>query len=420
MLLYDFSIQLYSLAARIAAINNKKALKWVIGRKNQHVPTLASSQKTVWMHVASLGEFEQGKPVLEQLKKRYPNLAIVLTFFSPSGYEQKKESPIADYIFYLPIDTKNNAQQFIKSINPDLAIFVKYDLWLHYLIELKNQSIPAILISGIFRPQHRYFKWYGGVFRTMLDQLDHIIVQDKTSASLLIEKLQLHAKVYGDTRVDRVAAGVDQAQIHPSIQKWAAPKQRILVFGSTWPVSEKMLVDVLNSPRFPKDVSIIIAPHDISVEHLCPLSKQLDRYGYALLSHLLEGDNQDLIDKRILFVDTIGHLSSLYGLGQAAYVGGGFTGDLHNILEAAAWEAPIIIGPKFSRFHEAVTLSREGKAVRVIHNSEELEQQLLYWLNNEAARQSAAQAARLYIDQNIGATNKIIDLIQKHYDDRLC
>ena len=357
IILYNIGIQLYALGIRLAAIWNTKARLWVDGRrglKNQlkHISEDGTFEGCIWFHCASLGEFEQARPVIEALKKQTDH-RICITFFSPSGYEIRKDYD-ADLILYLPLDTRSNAKQFVTAIKPKAAVFVKYELWHHYLKLLKQSSIPVYLLSATFRKDHRYFKWYGGFFRKMLKRLDGIFVQDKQSHALL-KSINISSHLSGDTRYDRVQALASVTKEN-SIAEEFTQGAFTIVAGSSWQEEESLLKAYHASNP---DVKIIIAPHDIGSGHL------------NQIEHLFEGQiiRYSKYDKNfkgnVLLIDNIGLLSSLYGYGDLAFIGGGFSGKLHNILEPAAYGIPVCFGPKHSRFHEAEEMIAFGSGFEV-------------------------------------------------------
>jgi 3-deoxy-D-manno-octulosonic-acid transferase len=396
------------LGIRIAALFNPKAKLWVNGRKNilQQIEEAVSgkNEKRIWIHCSSLGEFEQGRPVIEAIKKDYPEHKIVLTFFSPSGYEIRKDYEHADYVFYLPMDGSGNAKRFIQLINPTLAIFVKYEFWYHYLNQLKKKNIPTILISAAFRPTQVFFKPHGGLFRKILHCFDYLFVQDDMSVKLLGELgLKENVIVSGDTRYDRVAEIAKQAQTFPLIEHFKG-EHKLIIAGSTWPDDEKLLRECVHT--LPEGWKLVLAPHEIDNKHIEQL-QNLFRNTCVLYSELtLKGH-----DYPVLIIDNIGMLSSLYRYGDIAYIGGGFQpGGIHNILEPAVFGLPIIFGPVYQKFVEANLMVSHQYAFPVTNISE-----LNGWIEqltfDSHQLPTLQNAIKSYMQQHAGATVKIMRII---------
>ena len=406
--LYNFGIFLYRLSIGIASFFNPKARLWISGRKDLlskiEIFRNQNEGKLVWFHCASLGEFEQGRPVIEGLKKKQPDWKIVVTFYSPSGYEIRKNYTVADAVFYLPLDTKKNAQKFIKSLRPDYAIFVKYEFWYHHLFELNHRSIPTLLISATFRKEQIFFKWYGGLHRRMLTFFDQIFVQDKLSASNLqkidIQKITLS----GDTRIDRVLSIAKEGK---TIRKAALFKGNhpLLICGSTWEKDEKILAGVMANDKFP-NWKFIIAPHEIGEKHL----KQIEEIIPLPTIRFSKVTEQNIEDFRVLLIDNIGLLSALYHYGDLAYIGGGFGAGIHNTLEPMAHNLPVIFGPKYKKFSEAKYLVISGGGFS-INNKTDL-QNVFANLSNEEKRKVAAKKAKAYILENEGASVGVVDFLR--------
>ncbi|MXV51874.1 3-deoxy-D-manno-octulosonic acid transferase [Pedobacter sp. HMF7647] len=409
LLFYDFGIAAYNFLIILFSPFNHKAKLWVDGRKRllQTIEKqVTKGEKHSWFHFASLGEFEQGRPVLEAYKARYSEKKIVVTFFSPSGYEVRKNYPLADHVFYLPLDTKANASKFIKLINPELAVFTKYDYWYHYLNELKKVEIPACVISAIFRKEQPFFKWYGLLNRKMLGLLTKVFVQDYDSKELLNTIDINQVTVSGDTRFDRVVSNAMAASSFLEIDNFVEGK-KTLVAGSTWPEDEKLIASLLT--EYP-DWKIIIAPHEITESHLTSIEKLFkDSCRFSSLKKTMgKPINQQ---SRVLIIDNIGMLSSLYRYGNIAYIGGGFGAGIHNTLEAAAFGIPVIFGPNYHRFREATELIKCGGGF-AISNIRELELTVAK-LQSEAFVIEAGSNARNYVMNHTGATNKILDEIDR-------
>jgi 3-deoxy-D-manno-octulosonic-acid transferase len=407
--LYTFALQIYALLIRQVSLWNPKARQWVSGRKalfGQMRRALEGNTAMIaWFHCASLGEFEQARPVIEEFKKTYPAYKIFLTFFSPSGFEVRKNYPGADYIFYLPLDTKANALQFIRLVKPAIAFFAKYEFWYHYLTQLNRKDIPAISFSAIFREHQVFFRKYGHFFRKTLKEFEHIFVQNQQSAALLKSIGIQQVTVAGDTRFDRVKAICDQKKDLPLVQKFKN-SQKLMVIGSCWPQDMAILIPFLN--RFTDPLKIIIAPHEIHTEEIRGMQEQLQKKSVRF-SQALE---TTVADYDILIIDNIGMLSSLYQYGEFAYIGGAFGKGLHNILEAATFGMPIFFGPNYNKFQEAKDLL-ERKAAFSIATTEEFAEQFTQLYVNEPERQEKAGIARQYVANNTGATEKILEHCKK-------
>ena len=416
-LLYNIAISLYHFAIILASFFNEKAKKWVEGRKNifQSIEekinrkSQNSEISTIWFHCASLGEFEQGRPLMEKLKNlSFPNgekIKIFLTFFSPSGYEIKKNYPIADHIFYLPLDSRGNAEKFISIVKPSIAIFVKYEIWFHYMNELKKRNIPSYLISAAFRNDHHYFKWYGSWFRGMLEMFTHIFVQDENSKTLL-EKINVNkVTVSGDTRFDRVYETAKQAEEISLIARFRGQK-RVFIAGSTWPEDEKLISGITFSKY---NLKVIIAPHEIHESHINLI---IHSFSHLKTLRFSQANEKNIPDADVLIMDNIGLLSRLYRYGDMAYVGGAFGRSLHNILEPSAFGLPVLFGPDYHKNWEAAALIDRGGAFS-IGSSEELENKINFLLQDEMILKIASEMSRNFVRSNTGATGKIIEVIGK-------
>lgn len=402
LFIYNIGIRLYFLAAWFAAFFNKKAKFWVNGIRSRPI---ISTERSVWFHFASLGEFEQGRPVLEAIKLKTPATKIVITFFSPSGYEVRKDTELADEVYYLPLDTATNAANFINAIKPTKAIFTKYEYWYHYFNELHQQHIPLYIISGIFRPDQVFFKWYGSLHRKMLKMVTCFFVQDERSVELLKTVTITNTTVSGDTRFDRVWANAANPEPIPGIEGFKAGKP-LFIAGSTWPEDEKLLVElVIQYPEW----KFIIAPHEINAQRI----NELQRLLLPSIKYPQLTDNTQLTtDNRTLIIDNIGMLSSLYRYGDIAYIGGGFGKGIHNTLEAAAFGLPVIFGPNYAAFNEAKDLI-DLKAGLSINNIEALKAVAQPLMNDADHRQFTGQKAKDYVAKHIGATEKIVKAITK-------
>lgn len=413
MAFYTLSIYLYGLALRLAAFFHPKARKWVQGRQNwaarhrQLRTSLAAHQPLFWFHCASLGEFEQGRPLIEALKKRPNPPLILLTFYSPSGYEVRQYYPEADVVAYLPLDTPSNARTFLKIWEPQLAVFVKYEFWFNLLRQLQRQKVPTLLISGLFRSEQLFFKFYGGPFRRILKGFSHLFVQNEASGEQLSKAGVPHYTVAGDTRIDRVRSIAAQVPPIPFAADFCGTAP-VLVVGSSWPEDEARLLPYFNR-TLPVDWKVIIAPHEITPTHLQSIEEQLDlpsiRYSEA------EAAPTPVSAARVLLIDNIGMLSALYQYGRIAYIGGGFKTGLHNTLEPIAFGLPVLFGPHYHKFEEACYLVEEGGGF-VIEDTETLSQTLEQLQEPEAYQEAAGKALR-YITQNQGATQKVLRWIER-------
>ncbi len=396
--LYNISILIYGLIIRLVSLFNAKAKLFVDGRKGifeRIAEKKITIDRPIWFHFASLGEFEQGRPVLEKIKSLNPEEKILVTFFSPSGYEIRKNYALADGIFYLPLDTPANAKKFVRLVNPKMAIFTKYEFWPNYFKALASKNIPLYIISGIFRPNQIFFKWYGGFYRNVLKCVNHFFVQNEESKALLKNIHINNVEISGDTRFDRVYENAQMPKELPTIQKFCknAP---VLIAGSTWPDDEKLLVEL--AAKHP-NWKIIIAPHEIHASHIAEIQKLFPK---ALKFSEL---NQQTADHQILIINNIGMLSSLYQYGKIAYIGGGFGVGIHNTLEAAAFGLPIIFGPNYNKFQEAKDLINI-EAAKSISNADELASAFNYFNENESGK-----IASDYVANKKGATDIIIKKI---------
>jgi 3-deoxy-D-manno-octulosonic-acid transferase len=402
LIIYNIGIKLYYFIAIIASFVNTKAKTWVNGRRVQEVTTLPES---IWFHFASLGEFEQGRPVLEAMKAQYPLYKIVITFFSPSGYEIRKNTPLADFVYYLPLDTAQNAQQFINTIKPVAAIFTKYEYWYHYFNELHKQHIPLYVISAIFRPKQIFFKWFGSLHRQILTKVSCFFVQDEASRQLLSTININKVLISGDTRFDRVYINAQQPKALPVINDFKNQKP-VFVAGSTWPADEELIAPLIT--MYP-DWKFIIAPHEISEDKVNKLLSMLPAkktVRYSSVSTL----RTPLSNYQVLVIDNIGMLSSLYQYGDVAYIGGGFGVGIHNTLEAAAFGLPVIFGPNYSRFKEArelVTL----QAGFSIENAQQLQAISKKLITDAHFRNEAGSVASQFVTESKGATELIMSNI---------
>ena len=398
--IYNIGIAFYAILLKFAAFFNPKAKLFTSGRKNifQEIAKKVNPQdEPIWFHFASLGEFEQGRPVLETIKAKKPNQKIVVTFFSPSGYEIRKNYALAD-VFYLPLDTASNAKKFIDLVNPKQAIFTKYEFWHHYFNVLNERKIPLYLISGIFRPNQAFFKWYGGFYRNMLKNISHFFVQNTESISLLKSIGFDNISLAGDTRFDRVYENAQNPKRLELIETFCN-NDKVFIAGSTWSEDEKLLVSLTEKNP---DWKFIIAPHEIGQPHIQEIE---DLFPKAIKFSILSSQLSENLPQ-ILLIDNIGILSSIYQYAKVAYIGGGFGAGIHNTLEAAAFGLPVIFGPKYDKFQEAKDLI-EIDAAKSISNNEELVNAFEYFEENE----KASAAAKNYVEDKKGATEMILKKI---------
>jgi 3-deoxy-D-manno-octulosonic-acid transferase len=415
----------------MASLWNPKAKEWITGRKNLFQTLrskINSGDKIIWFHCASAGEFEQGKPVIEEMKRVYSSHKIVVSFFSPSGYRAAKKYQHADVITYLPADTRKNAKHFVDLIKPELVVFVKYDYWYHHLSALAFHHIPLIMVSAIFRREQLFFKWYGNFYKQMLFLFRQIFVQDEDSLDLLKAIGIQHSSLSGDTRFDRVKKIASNFFEVPLLREFIG-ESKVIVAGSTWNGDEEILSSYLKD----NPLKIVIAPHEIKEHHILKLQQSFpDCVLYSELKSLFassgvqtssiwnsinEQQEKDLQKKlanaKTLIIDSMGLLSRLYHYATVAYVGGGFKSGIHNTLEAVVYGKPVLFGPKYQKFKEARDLIAEGGAFSV-SNAEQLKTKMDHLLNDPSELTEAGSAAKNYIENNTGATEKIIQFIQEN------
>jgi 3-deoxy-D-manno-octulosonic-acid transferase len=409
--LYNIGIYTLSLLMQLAGFWHPKIKKGVEGRARwrQHLSALLppNRPKTLWMHVASLGEFEQGRPVIEQFKQRYPDWHIVLTFFSPSGYELRKNYAHADTIIYLPLDTPANARAFLNEVRPDFIIFVKYEFWANYLLEAQKRQIPTVLIAALFRPEQYFFQWYGAWGRRMLGCFTHFFVQNQVSADLLRGIGYPQSTLAGDTRIDRVLDIAVQASTNDIVAAFAR-QQRVLVVGSSWQKDEDLLVSALQHPDL-AHLKVICAPHEPSPAHV---NRLLQRLGTAAVAYSATNPER-VTAHRWLIIDNVGMLNTLYRYGHLAYIGGGFGTGIHNTLEPAAFGLPVIFGPKYHKFEEAQQLIQR-RGFFSIGDAGALQQTLLM-LQQETNAQPAKDAIQQYLRENSGGTDLVLQFVQRGF-----
>ena len=437
--LYDIFLFLYRVGVRVLAAWNPKARRWVEGRKglfeklksdvssklavdslqlteiNPQSTVIRHPSSVIWFHCASLGEFEQGRPVMEKIKSLIPNSQLLLTFFSPSGYEVQKNYNGADWVYYLPLDSAANAKRFIDIVQPSLVIFVKYEFWFYYLDELKRRKIPTLLISAIFLNGYPFFQWYGGLHKKMLACFEHIFVQNEASKNLLVTiGFTQNVSISGDTRFDRVIEIAEKFEPIPLIESFIGDCKKVVVAGSTWPEDEEQMNHYANTYT---DVKFIIAPHEIDEEHLLEMVKL---FKYSVRLSELRATSYELREVsnnappsggrrvNVLIIDNIGMLSRLYKYATVTFVGGGFEDKgVHNVLEAAVYGKPVIHGPVFEKYAEAVGLETCGGSI-VVNNALELEEELNNLFGDEKYLAECSEAAKEYVYSHKGATERVM------------
>lgn len=414
MEIYTFCIVAYHFIVKLLSPFNKKARLFSNGRIGilQHVEDKlkGDSSPKIWVHCSSLGEFEQGRPVIEKLKATFTNKKIVLTFFSPSGYELRKEYEFADYVFYLPADTKSNAKKFLQLINPELAIFVKYEFWLNYLNVLHANKTTTLLVSGIFRKDQHFFKWYGGIFKRTLFYYEHLFLQNEESKKLLNEIGVTKCSFAGDTRFERVVETASNPKTFTSIQQFSE-NNFVIIAGSTWAEDEKYLIQsFITLKQKYANLKLVIAPHNIESININQLISIIESASANLKHHKFsEGIAKQNTD--ILIIDNIGMLSSIYQYGQLAYIGGGFGSGIHNILEAIVYGIPVVFGPNYKKFNEAIGCLQNG--ISYCYSEQKVLDELVgEFITNESKRRQIKEECKKYINSNLGSVDKILLHIQ--------
>jgi 3-deoxy-D-manno-octulosonic-acid transferase len=415
-LIYNISIYFYLLAIRLASLFNPKAKLWIKGRENifdelkakikSSVSNSQGPSNIVWVHCASLGEFEQGRPLIDKIRNQKPGIKILLTFFSPSGYQIRKNYKGADFVFYLPLDTTSNAKQFIDIIKPSAVFFIKYEFWFNYLEELKRQNISTFLVSGIFRKDHYFFKFYGSWFRKQLNCFTRFFVQDESSKILLNSISYENVSVVGDTRFDRVSE-ISKNVISISLIEQFIQNSSVFIGGSTWPEDEKLIAEWCKDSSFQTSgFKLIIAPHEINEDHIQSIIQLFA--GFSVL-RFSSANEQNIKQSEILIIDNIGMLSSIYQYGTIAFIGGGFGRGIHNILEAATFGLPVIFGPNYQKFTEAKELIQSGGAFSVSDKNEFIK--TISLLKDSEVLKTASHISKYYVESRIGATDRILDAI---------
>jgi len=437
---YNIFLILFKAGIRIAVLFNVKAKKWLHGRKGiwekletevggKRSEVRSQPSKIIWVHCASLGEFEQGRPVIERLRAQGTGHKILLTFFSPSGYEIRKDYKGADWVFYLPMDGPQIANRFLQIVNPSLVIFVKYEFWYYYLKNIKQNNTPLLLISALFRENSIFFKWYGGLQRKMLSFFNHLFVQNETSKRLLDSiGLANNTSVSGDSRFDRVIEIAESFTPIPAIGKFVG-NSKTIVAGSSWPEDEEILQKTFNVIN-DTSLKLIIAPHEVNKEHIAEVQKLFP--DSILFSELTEDNKQSAIGNRqlttdnkqeatgnrqpttcnILIIDNIGMLSRLYKYAYITYIGGGFGKGIHNTLEAAVYGKPVLFGPAYRKFNEAIDLVNNGGAIS-INNAGDCIDAMQKLILNDSAYAKSCEKSKDYVYANRGATEKIMNFIQE-------
>ena len=409
--LYNLLVHFVGFLLKIVAYFNPKMKLFIEGRKNvieQIKQKISSKDKTIWFHAASLGEFEQGIPVIEKIKTKFPNHKIIVTFFSPSGFEVRKNNSIADLTIYLPLDTNQNAKQFLDLIHPDIVFFIKYEYWPNYLNELKNRKIKTYLISGIFRKNQVFFKWYGGFYRNCLKTFDFFFVQNESSKKLLQSLGYQNIKISGDTRFDRVVSILERDNSLDFIDEFKNNTTTIVV-GSSWPKDEELVVNFINNS--PENVKFIIAPHNIKSEQILDLQKSITKNSILYSDSVQTEHSPSLQEYNVFIIDTIGILTKIYSYADIAYVGGGFGNPgVHNILEPATFGIPIIIGPNYSHFAEAIALVNMDGCIS-ISNQNDLQDAFSNLIFNKDIRLEKGHICSTFVQMNKGATSIILDHI---------
>ena len=417
LFLYNLIVHMAGFFLKIASVFSPKIKLFVYGRK--HVfdtlkTKLNDNDKIIWFHAASLGEYEQGLPVIEKIKEKFPNHKIVITFFSPSGYEVRKNNSVADVTVYLPLDTKSNAKKFLKIVRPEMAFFIKYEYWPNYLNQLKKQQIKTYLISGIFRKNQSFFKWYGGFYRNILKNFDYFFVQNESSKNLLLSIGFSNVKISGDTRFDRVVSILERDNSLDFIEKFkknsstALGTTKLIVIGSSWPKDENLFINYINES---KNLKFIIAPHNIDRKFIQEFNSKISKK-IVLFS---EKDGKNLEDFDVFIIDTIGILTKIYSYADLAYVGGGFGNPgVHNLLEPATFGIPIVVGTNYSHFAEATALVNLGGCIS-ISNEKQLRETLNNLIQNEDVRLEKGHICSTFVQMNKGAAEIVLKNISSNF-----
>lgn len=414
-LLYSLVMVMFGLIVRIASVRHAKASLWIQGRKSwrRNLRNIRDpNAEYIWVHCASLGEFEQGRPLIERIRNEHPDFRIVLSFYSPSGYEVRKNYDKVDYVCYMPLDTPSNARDFIQILKPRLSVFVKYEVWPNFFLELKKRKLPLVMIAASFRPEQRFFKWYGSVFRRALKACTKIFVQNENSLNLL-ESIGLdQGERSGDTRFDRVLEIAEMAQPIVLVEAFCSGR-KVIVVGSSWEGEVKLCEEVLKGVD--DSVCVVIAPHEVEAEKVNAL---LQRFGDKAIAYS-KAVLGELGQKQVLLIDNIGMLSRLYRYADIAIIGGGFGKGLHNCLEAAVYGVPLAFGPNHRNFIEAVELVQSGGAVSTASSKEgsilELSNAVLNLLGDETLRVKMGETCSNYVKSKAGATDQIMNYLKVNH-----
>lgn len=406
--LYTFFIQMYGFAVSIAAHFNPKANLWISGRKNwknKMKQAISPEDKIIWIHCSSLGEFEQGRPVMEKIKKEFLHHKLAVSFFSPSGYEVRKDYQGADYIFYLPLDTPKNAKQLIKILHPEILILVKYEYWYNLLNRLQKKKIPVVVISAVIKEKNLFFRPFANWFRKRIAGIEHFFVQDNDSKNLLESIGIENVSVSGDTRFDRVKE-IREANVRVEFIEKFKGNSKLIIAGSTWPDDEEILVKFINE-KLPDDWKLIFAPHNIKEKEILSLSEKVSKE----TAIYTKSDQNQIENSQILILDTIGMLTKIYAYSDLSYVGGGFTKTgVHNTLEPAVFGVPIIFGPNYENYFEAIDLLENQGAVRFIDQFD-FDQKMMNLIENEDERKRRGNSAENYIQEKPNSSNLILDYL---------
>ena len=409
--LYTLGIFIYGFGIKVASLFNGKARLWVRGRRQQFgrmrqlIPD--DQRPCVWVHASSMGEFEQARPVIELIHSQFPNHKIVVTFFSPSGYEIRKNYDLADAVLYMPLDTPRNARRFLDIVKPQVALFVKYDFWFNFLSELNKRQVPTFMFSTIFRPSQYFFKWYGRWFRRQLGTFTHFFVQNEESKALLQGIGFENVTITGDTRFDRVAKIAATAKSDDIVERFINGKP-VVMAGSSWPPDEQILQQFIATT--PHDVKLIVAPHEIDESHVSQIKRL---FGKMAVCYTEATPDTDFSDVKVLIVNTMGMLSSLYRYSHIAYIGGGFGKGIHNILEAVVYGTPVCFGPNHSKFQEAKDIIALGGGA-VVFSANGFSYIVNNWLSDNALWQKTSDICRQYTQSNIGSAEKIFEIVSNY------
>ena len=412
---YTLAITVYHFLMFMVSPFHKKARDGIKGRKNLFKNLEEDfnfpDSKKIWFHCASVGEFEQGRPVIERIREQYPDHKILLTFYSPSGYELRKNYSGVDYVSYLPLDTKANAKKFIRIAKPDIAIFVKYEFWLHHINAIQKNKIPLFLISGIFRKKQIFFKWYGIVFRKSLKKYTTLFVQDEDSLNLLDRFKITNAEIAFDTRFDRVNEIAKHTAENELIRDFTA-NHNVLIAGSTWPMDERIIAGAFYHSLVYNNFKLVVAPHNIEKKYLKKTYRSFNKFSLRY-SELNKSGPEDIAGKRVLIIDNIGMLASIYKYADVCYIGGGYNNGIHNTLEAAVYGKPILFGPKYKKFKEAVDMVDKGIAFPV-NGSDDILQRINFMNQFNFVFTGAGSDAKEYVASHTGGTETIVNAIKKY------